>query len=216
MFSLLQQTAPAAVDQTIIVVPADPTADVVVAETDAIIVAGTDAAADTAASAVGMPQLDFSTFGNQIFWLVVALIAIYLILSRVALPRIGRILGDRQGLMTADLAAAEDFKRKAREAEAAYDRALAEARAEAGKIVAANKAEIDAELKAAIAHADAEIGARTAESERRIAEIRESAASDARNVAREVAAELVSTFGGKPDAVAIDAAVDTRIKGAVQ
>ncbi len=216
MFSLLQQTAPAAVDQTIIVVPADPTADVVVAETDAIIVAGTDAAADTAASAVGMPQLDFSTFGNQIFWLVVALIAIYLILSRVALPRIGRILGDRQGLMTADLAAAEDFKRKAREAEAAYDRALAEARAEAGKIVAANKAEIDAELKAAIAHADAEIGARTAESERRIAEIRQSAASDARNVAREVAAELVSTFGGKPDAAAIDAAVDTRIKGAVQ
>ena len=216
MFSLLQQTAPAAVDQTIIVVPADPTAGVVVAETDAIIVAGTDAAADTAASAVGMPQLDFSTFGNQIFWLVVALAAIYLILSRVALPRIGRILGDRQGLMTADLAAAEDFKRKAREAEAAYDRALAEARAEAGKIVAANKAEIDAELKVAIAKADAEIAARAAESERRIAEIRESAATDARNVAREVAAELVSTFGGRPDTAAVDAAVDSRIKGAVQ
>lgn len=214
MFSLLQQTAPAAVDQTIIVVPADPAAGVVVAETETVVAAG-HAAADAAGS-VGMPQLDFSTFGNQIFWLVVALAAIYLILSRVALPRIGRILGDRQGLMTADLAAAEDFKRKAREAEAAYDRALAEARAEAGKIVAANKAEIDAELKLAIAKADAEIAARTAESERRIAEIRESAATDARNVAREVAAELVSTFGGRPDSAAIDAAVDSRIKGAVQ
>ena len=198
MFSLLQQTAPAAVDQTIIEAPAD------------------SAAVSDAAATVGMPQLDFSTFGNQIFWLVVALVAIYLILSRVALPRISGILGDRQGLMTADLAAAEDFKRKAREAEAAYDRALADARAEAGKIVAANKAEIDAELKTAIAHADAEIAARTAESEQRIGEIRESAATDARNVAREVAAELVSAFGGKPDAAAIDAAVDTRIKGAVQ
>lgn len=211
MFSLLQQTAPAAVDQTIIEVPADPTAEVVVAEAETVV-----AGAEAAGSAVGMPQLDFATFGNQIFWLVVALAAIYLILSRVALPRIGRILGDRQGLMTADLAAAEDFKRKAREAEAAYDRALAEARAEAGKIVAANKAEIDAELKVAIAHADAEIAARTAESERRIAEIRDSAATDARNVAREVAAELVSTFGGRPDAAAVDAAVDSRIKGAVQ
>src|SRR5690606_37759600 len=120
-----------------------------------------------------------------------------------------RILGDRQGLMTADLAAAEDFKRKAREAEAAYDRALAEARTEAGKIVAANKAEIDAELKVAITKADAEIAARAAESERRIAEIRESAATDARNVAREVAAELVSTFGGRPDTAAVDAAVDS-------
>ena len=167
-----------------------------------------------AAESAGMPQLDFATFGNQIFWLLVALALIYFILSRVALPRIGRILGDRQGLMTADLAAAEDFKRKAREAEAAYEKALADARAEANKIVAANKAEIDAELKDAIARADAEISARTQESERRIAEIRQSAASDARTVARDVAAELVRAFGGNPDG-AIDQAVDARIKGAV-
>ena len=40
-----------------------------------------------AASAPGMPQLDFSTFGNQIFWLLVTLVVIYMILSRVALPR---------------------------------------------------------------------------------------------------------------------------------
>lgn len=167
-----------------------------------------------AAESAGMPQLDFATFGNQIFWLLVALALIYFILSRVALPRIGRILGDRQGLMTADLAAAEDFKRKAREAEAAYEKALADARAEANKIVAANKAEIDAELKTAIARADAEIAARTQESERRIAEIRQSAASDARTVARDVAAELVRAFGGNPDG-SIDQAVDARIKGAV-
>ena len=167
-----------------------------------------------AAESAGMPQLDFATFGNQIFWLLVALALIYFILSRVALPRIGRILGDRQGLMTADLAAAEDFKRKAREAEAAYEKALADARAEANKIVAANKAEIDAELKGAIARADAEIAARTQESERRIAEIRQSAASDARTVARDVAADLVRAFGGNPDG-AIDQAVDARIKGVV-
>ena len=167
-----------------------------------------------AAESAGMPQLDFATFGNQIFWLLVALALIYFILSRVALPRIGRILGDRQGLMTADLAAAEDFKRKAREAEAAYEKALADARAEANKIVAANKAEIDAELKTAIARADAEIAARTQESERRIAEIRQSAASDARTVARDVAAELVRAFGGNADG-SIDQAVDARIKGAV-
>ena len=169
-----------------------------------------------AAESAGMPQLDFATFGNQIFWLLVALALIYLILSRVAIPRLGRILGDRQGLMTADLAAAEDFKRKARDAEAAYDKALADARAEAGKIVAANKAEIDAELKAAIAKADAEIAARASESERRIGEIRQSAASAVLSVAREVTAELVRTFGASADPATVDAAVDARMKGAVQ
>lgn len=186
------------------------------------VVPGSDAAhavaagGHDAAASAGMPQLDFSTFGNQIFWLLVALALIYLILSRVAIPRLGRILGDRQGLMTADLAAAEDFKRKARDAEAAYDRALADARSEAGKIVAANKAEIDAELSAASARADAEISARTAESERRIGEIRQSAVEGARQVAQDVAAELVSHFGTAPDRAAIAASVDARLKGAVQ
>ena len=68
-----------------------------------------------------MPQLDFSHFPNQIFWLVVALVVIYLILSKVALPRIGSILAERQGTITNDIAAAEDLKQKAVEAEAAYD-----------------------------------------------------------------------------------------------
>ncbi|MEH6836933.1 MAG: F0F1 ATP synthase subunit B', partial [Falsihalocynthiibacter arcticus] len=30
----------------------------------------------------GMPQLDFSTFPNQIFWLAVTLVVIYLVLTK--------------------------------------------------------------------------------------------------------------------------------------
>ena len=37
----------------------------------------------------GMPQLDISIYPNLIFWLVVAMVALYLILTRIALPRIG-------------------------------------------------------------------------------------------------------------------------------
>src|SRR3989338_7675403 len=51
----------------------------------------TEAAAEVAheTAKAGMPQLDFSTFPNQIFWLVVTLLVIYFVLSRIALPRIG-------------------------------------------------------------------------------------------------------------------------------
>lgn len=167
-------------------------------------------------TATGLPQLDLSTFGNQIFWLVVAMVVLYWIVAKIALPRIGAVLSDRQGAMTGDLMAAEEFKLKAKEAEAAYDKALADARAEAGKIVAANRAEIQKELDAAIAHADAEISARTAESEKRIREIRGSADTDAREVARDVTAELVRSFGGTVDQAAVDQAVDNRMKGALQ
>lgn len=174
----------------------------------------TEEAAHGAESA-GMPQLDFSTFPNQIFWLIVTLMGLYWVLSRIALPRIAAVLSDRQGAVTGDLMAAEEFKQKAKEAEAAYDKALAEARSEAQKIVEANRAEIQKELDAAIAHADAEIAARAAESEKRIRDIRDSSATDAREVARDVTAELVSSFGGEVDKAAIDSAVDDHLKGAL-
>lgn len=171
------------------------------------------AAAGHAAESAGMPQLDFSTFGNQIFWLLVSLVAIYWILSRIAIPRISAVLADRQGTITGDLMAAEEFKLKAKEAEAAYDKALADARGEAQKIVAANRAEIQKDLDAAIARADAEIAARAAESEKRIGEIREGAVSAAGEVARDVTAELVAALGGKSDAKSVADAVAARLKG---
>nr|WP_269429305.1 F0F1 ATP synthase subunit B' [Paracoccus halophilus] len=173
-------------------------------------------AAAEAANAPGMPQLNTDYFGNLIFWLLVVLAVIYWVLSRIALPRIGGVLSDRQGAITGDLVAAEEFKHKAKEAEAAYDKALADARAEAQKIVAANKAEIQKDLDAAIAKADAEIAARAAESEKRISEIRASAAEDARSVAREVTAALVENFGGAADPGQVNDAVDQRLKGALQ
>lgn len=169
--------------------------------------------ADAAAQSPGMPQLDFSTWGNQIFWLIVTLVVIYMVLSRVALPRIAAILAERQGTITNDIAAAEDFKVKAHEAEAAYEKALLDARAEAHRIVAEAKAEIQSDLDAAIAKADAEIAAKAAESEKAIAEIRAGAADAVQQVARDTAQEIVAAMGGTSDAGQVSSAVDARLKG---
>lgn len=171
------------------------------------------ATAEGAESAVGMPQLDFSTFPNQIFWLLITLVVIYFVLSRIALPRIASVLAERSGTITNDIAAAEELKRKAEEAEAAYDAALAEARSEANRIVEEARAEIQADLDAELAKADAEISARTAESEKAIAEIREGAVQSVREVATDTAAALVAALGGSADDKAIAAAVDAEMKG---
>ena len=166
-----------------------------------------------AAQSAGMPQLDTSTFANQIFWLVVALIVIYFVLSRIALPRIGGVLADRQRTITSDIAAAEDLKAKAVEAEKAYNQALTDARGEAARIVAEARAEIQKDLDAATAKADAEISAKAAESARRIDEIRAGAVESVKAVANDTAAALVSSLGGAADDKAIAAAVAERMKG---
>ena len=165
------------------------------------------------ASSGGMPQLDFSTWGNQIFWLVLALIAIYLILSRVALPRIAAILAERQGTISNDIAAAEDLNSKAADAEAAYDKALVDARAEAQNIIAQSKADMQADLDKAIAKADGQIAAKSAESEKAILEIRAGALENVKAVAKDTVKEIVSAMGGKADAETITAAVTSRMKG---
>ncbi len=164
-------------------------------------------------AATGLPQLDFSTFPNQIFWLVVTLVAIYLILTRVALPRIGDVLAERSGTITNDIAAAEELKLKAREAEAAYDKALADARAEAQKIIAEARAGIQADLDAATAKADAEIAAKSAESEKRIGEIRDGALAAIDEVSKDVARDIVSAMGFSAEDKAVSDAVAQRIKG---
>ena len=124
----------------------------------------------------GMPQLDFSTFPNQIFWLLVTLVILYVLLSRVALPRIGGVLAQRKGAITADLRAADEAKQKAVDAERAYNDALSRARSEAGKIVAEAQGDIQKDLAAETVKADAEIAIKVAQAATALDEIRAGAA----------------------------------------
>ena len=163
--------------------------------------------------AIGMPQLCVDWIPNQVFWLLVTLVVMFFILKTIALPRIGAVLAERKGTITNDLAAAEELRQKAVEAERAFNEALATARAEAAKIVAAARADIQKDLDAATAKADKEIAAKAAESEGKIAEIRAGAMEAVEAVAKDTAKELVAALGGSADARAVTAAVSARLKG---
>ena len=139
--------------------------------------------------------------------------AIYLILTRVALPRIGDVLAERSGTITNDIARAEELKLKAQEAEEAYNKALADARGEAQRIIGEAKAAIQADLDVATAKADAEIAAKSAESEKRIGEIRDGALAAIEDVAKDAAKDIVSAMGFSGDEKALADAVAARMKG---
>ncbi len=161
-----------------------------------------------------MPQLDFATFPNQIFWLVVALVVVFFIVSKVILPRIGGVLEERHAVISDYLSQAADFKKQAEQAEADYEAALKEARAEAQAIAAAAKADIQKDLDKAVARADAKIAEKTAESEKAIAAIRESATENVREVAATTAGEIVAALmPALGDDAAVEKAVTARMKG---
>ena len=137
-------------------------------------------------SAIGMPQLCGDWMANQVFWLVVTLVVIFLILSRIALPRIAEVLAERQSTITNYLAASEELK---------------------------SKAEMKKELQSAFSKADAEISVKVSESEASIAEIRKNALSSIEKVAKDTAKEIVSALGAKADAKTISTAVSLKMKG---
>ncbi|MEO0362445.1 MAG: F0F1 ATP synthase subunit B' [Pseudomonadota bacterium] len=162
----------------------------------------------------GMPQLDFTSWPSQIFWLVVAMVALFYILKSVALPRISEGLEERSDAIEDDLDRAAEFRKRAEEAEAAYEKALADARAKAQEIAQETRDEIQKEVDAALAKADAEIAARTAEGEKRIAEIRASATEAVKEVAAETAEALVEAVAPNiGDAKAARSAVADLTKG---
>jgi F-type H+-transporting ATPase subunit b len=81
------------------------------------------------------PPFDAQQFPSQLFWLSVTFILLYVIVAKVALPRIGSIFEERNKRIGDDLAEAQRLKEKSDAANAAYQQSLADAHAHAQSIV---------------------------------------------------------------------------------
>src|SRR3954470_10031563 len=77
------------------------------------------------------PPFQSETFVSQLFWLAIAFAALYLLASRLLLPRVGGIIEARANKIEGDLAEAQRFKAEADAANTAYEKALADARVRA-------------------------------------------------------------------------------------
>lgn len=62
------------------------------------------------ASAEGMPQLDFSTFPNQAFWLLITMLCLFMMVRFLIIPRMDNILANRRKVIEEDLVGAEKLR----------------------------------------------------------------------------------------------------------
>jgi F-type H+-transporting ATPase subunit b len=158
-------------------------------------VAATPAQADG-----GMPQLDF---GNpltqaQVVWLALIFLALYLLLSRWALPQVGAVLEKRAGVIAADLDAARAAKEQADAAVAELTKATRDAHAGAQAEIAEALAGVKAKADAAAAELNAKLDAQIAASERQIEAARRVALGALEQVAAETAGVVVARLIGTP------------------
>jgi len=161
----------------------------------------------------GLPQLDISTFASQIFWLILSFAVLYVIISRVAAPKIGGVLADRAGRIKGDLDAAADAKKASEAAVAGYEKALADARGRAAKLSEEIRGKVQAEANARTDAAEKQLAADMQKAEARIAEMRSGALARLSTIARDTAGEIVQKLTGESvPAGELDAAVAGALK----
>lgn len=144
----------------------------------------------------GMPQLDMTTWPSQLFWLAITFVALYIVISRVAIPRTGGVIEKRKSTIDADLAAAQKAKADSEKAAQAYEAALAEARAKANGIAQDNRNKLTVELDADKAKLDASLAAKIADAEKKVASAKSKAMAEVQSIAADIASSIVSELTG--------------------
>lgn len=145
----------------------------------------------------GFPPFDTTTFPNQLFWLAITFAVLFIVLWRIAGPRIGGAIIARHGKIRGDLEKAEQHRKDAEAARVAYEAALAEARKRAHAVADENRKRVNDEIDRAKAAAEADANKVTTEAEARIRATRESALSQVAKTAEDAAIAIVAHLTGE-------------------
>jgi len=156
------------------------------------------AAADShAAGGHNFPPFDPSTFAPQLVWLAISFGALYLIMSRLALPRVASVLSERRERIRRDLAEAERLKAETDAALAAYEKSLADARGKAQGLAKDMRDKVAADMDSERRRVDDANAAKLAETEARIADTKAKALANVDQLAAETAGAIVERLIGQ-------------------
>ena len=156
------------------------------------------------------PPFDAHNFVPQIIWLIIVFGALYWLMSRIALPRVGNILEARQSRIDGDLKDAARMQEQAAAASAAYDKTLADAKARAQTLAQQTHDKLHADTEAKRHALDTDLNAKLAAAEAQIAGTKAQAMTSVEGIARGAAAAIVEHLTGRAASQdAIDAAVAT-------
>ncbi|MFO1152983.1 MAG: F0F1 ATP synthase subunit B' [Rhodospirillales bacterium] len=160
-----------------------------------------------------MPQFDPAVWSPQLVWLAISFVLLYVLMARVALPKVAEVLEEREFRINESLRKAEAMKQQAEDAVAAYEKMMADARTKAQEQIRTVRERAAEEAAERNAELSERLTTLIGESEARIARARDDALTNVRAIAVEVAEAVVGRLIGKVDARSVTGAVDRVIGG---
>jgi F-type H+-transporting ATPase subunit b len=143
------------------------------------------------------PPFESEHFPSQLVWLAISFVLLYVLMSRIALPRIGGIMAARSKVIGDDLAAAEQLKERSNAAALAYEKALADARGRAQGIAASTREQQARQTEELHKRLEAQLNERLAAADQSIAKSRSAAMSNVKSIAAETASAIVERLIGQ-------------------
>ena len=159
------------------------------------------------------PPFNKDYFASQFFWFVIAFVALYLIIAKLAIPQIGGIIASRSQRIADDLAEANRLKEESTAALAAYEKSLADARGRAQALANETRDKLNAEADQVRKSLEAQLNTKLAQAEQTIAATKTSAMANIETVAVDTAIAIVERLiGTAPTAQTAKAAVTDVLK----
>jgi F-type H+-transporting ATPase subunit b len=162
--------------------------------------AGHGAAAGTQAHGgaheAGFPPFQVENFVPQLIWLALIFGLLYLLMSRLALPRVANILSTRESTIAADLDASRELQAKAQAAAKANEDTLRAKRDEAQAIGREAQQKIAADVAAQRTAAEKDFSDKLGAADARIATAKGQALSNVETIATDAAAAIIQKLTG--------------------
>jgi F-type H+-transporting ATPase subunit b len=144
----------------------------------------------------GLPQFDPQWWAGQMVWMLIIFGVMFILFSKVFVPKVGKAMDDREDRISGDIGAARRLKDEADAQAAAAAAETAVARAAAQKLALDAKAKAHAEAAQREALEEARLGETLAKAETQILATRDQAMTHVRDIASETAAAIVDKLTG--------------------
>ena len=142
--------------------------------------------------AVGMPQLDFSTFPNQIFWLVIFCVVLFAIVKFFIIPRMEDIFANRRKIIDGNVAKAEEIRLRVGEIEKQIEEELRKAKAQCDDIMSTSGNNIKEQMSIALEDSKIATSQLIEEAEERLKTLRDGSETAIEKISEELATEIIN------------------------
>ena len=146
--------------------------------------------------AVGMPQLDFSTFPNQIFWLVIFCVVLFAIVKLFIIPRMEDIFANRRKIIDGNIAKAEEIRLRVGEIEKQIEEELKKAKSQCDEIMNTSGNNIKEQMTQALEDSKIATSQLLNEAEERLKKLRDGSETAIEKISEELANEIMKKVSG--------------------